>query len=93
MDFDIKPGQYYRHFKGGYYIIIGIGKHTETCEKMVVYKYVDWRPGAESELIWIRPYDDFVSKVDKEKYPDSEQEYRFQYMGFGEGEEFDEDIF
>ena len=31
--------------------------------------------------IWLRPYDMFMSKVDREKYPNVEQEYRFEYVG------------
>ena len=30
--------------------------------------------------IWVRPYDMFISKVDKVKYPDVEQEYRFELL-------------
>jgi hypothetical protein len=33
-----KAGETYRHFKGRYYVIVGTGVHTETEEKLVVYR-------------------------------------------------------
>ena len=70
IDLEIKVGKKYRHFKGFICDIIALGKHSETKEKMVVYSH-------DGE-IWIRPYDMFISKVDKKKYPDVTQEYRFE---------------
>lgn len=61
----------YKHFKGNRYIVIGIGTHTETHEELVIYKDKDGR-------IWLRPLSMFTSKVDKEKYPNATQEYRFE---------------
>ena len=69
---EVKKGQFYRHFKGDIMQVIEIAKHTETEDLMVVYEH--------NGVIWARPYEMFVSKVDKEKYPDVEQEYRFQLM-------------
>ncbi|MBN1064866.1 UNVERIFIED_ORG: hypothetical protein B2H95_06500 [Clostridium botulinum] len=65
----------YRHFKGREYEVIDIAIHSETREKFVVYKvlYGDFKT-------FIRPYDMFMSKVDKEKYPDIKQKYRFEYI-------------
>ena len=63
-------GEKYKHFKGNIIEIIAIGKNTENLEEMVVYNH-------DGE-IWIRPLEMFMSKVDKEKYPNVEQEYRFQ---------------
>ncbi|NFU51759.1 DUF1653 domain-containing protein [Clostridium botulinum] len=65
----------YRHFKGREYEVIDIAIHSETREKFVVYKalYGDFKT-------FIRPYDMFMSKVDKEKYPDKKQKYRFEYI-------------
>jgi len=65
-------GEVYRHFKGMIIEIIAVGKNTETLEEMVVYNH-------DGE-IWIRPLEMFMSKVDKEKYPEVTQEYRFEYI-------------
>lgn len=65
-------GRKYRHFKGFIIKVITIAKNTETLEDMVVYDH--------DGDIWVRPYDMFVSKVDKNKYPDVNQEYRFELL-------------
>ena len=69
---EIKAGQKYKHFKGTMIEVIDIAKHSETLEELVIYKHL-----VDGEL-WARPIDMFNSLVDKEKYPDVEQEYRFE---------------
>ena len=61
-----------KHFKGHVIEILEIGKHSETLEDMVVYKHLG------TDEIWIRPLNMFYDKVDKEKYPEVLQEYRFE---------------
>lgn len=63
----------YRHFKGKYYIVEGFAKHSETGEQMVVYRHL-----YGDKSLCVRPVDMFLSKVDREKYPDAKQEYRFE---------------
>ena len=71
----IQANKLYKHFKGGLYETINIAKHTETGEMLVIYREVS------KDTIYARPYDMFTSKVDKEKYPEVEQEYRFEDLG------------
>lgn len=67
---EVKKGQIYRHFKGAMCTVIAIAKHSETLDELVIYEH--------DNQIWARPYDLFISKVDKNKYPDVKQEYRFE---------------
>lgn len=69
-----KKGEIYRHFKGNLYEIIIIARDSETLEEKVVYKEVD------GESAYVRPLPMFVSLVDKEKYPNATQEFRFQLI-------------
>ena len=73
MENELRIKGIYKHFKGDYYLVEDVAMHSETQEVYVVYRrlYGDLS-------LWIRPYDMFLSKVDKEKYPNVEQEYRFQ---------------
>ncbi len=65
-----------RHFKGGIYNIINPDvTHSETKERMVLYSNAD-----TPDIWYVRPYDMFMSKVDKKKYPNVEQEYRFEII-------------
>lgn len=67
---NVKVGTKYKHFKGTVYEVIAIAKDSETLEDLVIYKHDD--------KVWSRKKDMFESKVDKEKYPDVKQEYRFE---------------
>jgi len=69
----IKTNTIYRHFKGNLYLVIDIAIHSETKEEFVVYRglYEDCK-------LYIRPLDMFLSLVDKNKYPNIKQKYRFE---------------
>lgn len=70
---EVKIKGIYKHFKGKYYLVEDVATHSETREKYVVYRALYGNYG-----LYIRPYDMFTSKVDKEKYPEVYQEYRFE---------------
>ena len=74
LEREIKIGCIYKHFKGTYHKVIGIAKDSETLEEKVVYSHID------TGELWIREKNDFLSLVDKKKYPDVNQKYRFELV-------------
>lgn len=70
---NVLEGKIYHHFKGNDYEVLYIATHSETNEKMVVYKAMYGNYG-----VYVRPYDMFNSLVDIKKYPDIRQKYRFE---------------
>lgn len=70
---ELKIGRVYRHFKGDYYVTEGVANHSESGEPYVIYRKQYGDGG-----LWIRPLEMFLSRIDREKYPTVEQEYRFQ---------------
>jgi hypothetical protein len=57
------PGRY-RHFKGGEYEVIGVARHSETDERLVVY-----RPLYGVGGLWVRPASMFLETVTHDGRP------------------------
>lgn len=68
---EIKLGKY-RHFKGNEYEVIGIAKHSETLEEMVIYRAL-YGDGD----YWVRP----ISMWNEEVVRDGKTYKRFTYIG------------
>ena len=79
---DICVGDIVQHFKREWvsadtseylYKVLAFAQHTETGERLVIYQalYAPFK-------VCARPYVMFMSEVDREKYPDIRQKYRFE---------------
>jgi cyclomaltodextrinase / maltogenic alpha-amylase / neopullulanase len=70
----------YQHFKGNFYEVLSLARHSETLEEMVVYRALYNHPEFGEDSVWVRPAKMFVEdvEVNGKKIP------RFTYM---EGED------
>ena len=68
---ELKTGKY-RHFKGNEYELIGVARHSETLEPMVVYRALYGEQG-----LWVRPAAMWTETVERDGYCGP----RFRYIG------------
>lgn len=69
----LKPGKY-KHYKGGEYNVIGVAKHSETLEDLVVYEALYKN---EMSCLWVRPLSMFTEEVEM----NGQKVKRFEYVG------------
>ena len=67
----IRPGRY-RHFKGGEYEVLGVARHSETLQELVVYRQLN-----DGQELWVRPLSMFTETVEA----DGRRVLRFLYLG------------
>ncbi|MDD2466524.1 MAG: DUF1653 domain-containing protein [Desulfobulbus sp.] len=48
----------YRHYKGGEYEVLGVARHSETLEPLVLY-----RPLYNESGLWVRPFSMFIEQI------------------------------
>ncbi len=66
------PTGHYRHYKGKNYTVLGVARHSETQEELVVY-----RQEYGDRSLWVRPKQMFLGTVEM----DGQATPRFQYVG------------
>ncbi len=74
MERMVNVGEVYRHFKGNVYEVIALAVNADNREQVVVYKSL------ANGKVFVRSYRGFVGEVNKAKYPDAGQTYRFELV-------------
>ncbi len=72
---EIQLHRIYRHFKGDHYLVEAVATDSESGAPMVVYRKL-YGDGS----LWVRPLEMFLEPVDRTKYPDCPQKYRFELL-------------
>ena len=74
-DISNSKGKIFRHFKGDLYLLEDFVMHSETQEKMVLYRALYGTCG-----LYVRPYEMFIEEVPADKINPMNQKYRFEEM-------------
>lgn len=75
---EVKIGKKYKHFKGKCYLVLDIVNDSESNNEKEYKKIVIYEALYGDNLRWAKPLEMFLSEVDKEKYPNVKQKYRFE---------------
>jgi len=70
---EVKLGKY-RHYKGNFYRVLGVAKHSETLEELVVYECLYDNPRSK---LWVRPKEMFLEII----ILDGKETPRFEFVG------------
>lgn len=74
----VNIGKVYRHFKGNYYFVENVAYHSETQERMVVYKPLYNRE--DSKTLWVRPEKMFLEEIPQRPDNITGQKHRFELV-------------
>ena len=74
----VNIGKVYRHFKGNYYFVENVAYHSETQERMVVYKPLYNRE--DSRILWVRPEKMFLEEIPQRSDNITGQKHRFELV-------------
>lgn len=74
----VNIGKVYRHFKGNYYFVENVAYHSETQERMVVYKPLYNRE--DSRTLWVRPEKMFLEEIPQRHDNITGQKHRFELV-------------
>jgi hypothetical protein len=55
----------YEHYKGKRYEVIGVARHSETLEELVVYKALYDTPDFGNDVLWVRPKQMFEEEIEQ----------------------------
>ncbi len=72
----VRPGLY-EHYKGKHYYVIGVSRHTETSEELVVYFSLYNPKESDGNVLWVRPKKMFLENIVLE----GKSVPRFKYIG------------
>ncbi len=73
---EVKIGRY-EHYNGKFYEVVGVARHSETLEELVVYRALYESEEFGSDVLWVRPKSMFVENV----YVDGVEVPRFRFVG------------
>lgn len=74
----VNIGKVYRHFKDNYYFVENVAYHSETQERMVVYKPLYNRE--DSRTLWVRPEKMFLEEIPQRPDNITGQKHRFELV-------------
>ena len=74
----VNIGKVYRHFKGNYYFVENVAYHSETQERMVVYKPLYNRE--DSRTLWVRSEKMFLEEIPQRPDNITGQKHRFEFV-------------
>lgn len=71
----VEMNKIYRDFNGNLFKTLYMVRHSETLELMIVYQAL-----YGNKIIYVTPYDIFISEVDHNEYPNVKQAYKFELV-------------